>query len=59
VGLMDGDGSIQVNHWRMRNLQYRLVIKLKYTDLNKSMLIEIAKCLQGTVRINGKTNEVI
>ena len=28
VGLMDGDGSIQVNHWREKSLQYRLVIKL-------------------------------
>ncbi len=26
VGLMDGDGSIQVNHWRKKSLQYRLVI---------------------------------
>jgi len=26
VGLMDGDGSIQVNHWRKLSLQYRLVI---------------------------------
>jgi hypothetical protein len=25
VGLMDGDGSIQVNHWRNQSLQYRLV----------------------------------
>jgi hypothetical protein len=24
VGLMDGDGSIQVNHWRYQSLQYRL-----------------------------------
>lgn len=30
VGLMDGDGSIQVNHWRRKILQYRLVIKLSY-----------------------------
>src|SRR6266498_5414355 len=29
VGLMDGDGSIQVNHWRKKDLQYRLVIKLQ------------------------------
>lgn len=29
VGLFEGDGSIQVNHWRKKNLQYRLVIKLK------------------------------
>lgn len=27
VGLMDGDGSIQVNHWKRRSIQYRLVIK--------------------------------
>ena len=59
VGLMDGDGSIQVNQWRMKNLQFRLVIKLKRTDFNKSMLIEIAKRLQGTVRVIGKTNEVL
>ena len=26
VGLMDGDGSIQVNHWRKQSLQYRLVL---------------------------------
>jgi len=25
VGLMDGDGSIQVNHWLKKSLQYRLV----------------------------------
>ena len=23
VGLMDGDGSIQVNHWKKKNLQFR------------------------------------
>jgi hypothetical protein len=43
----------------MKNLQFRLVIKLKRTDFNKSMLIEIAKRLQGTVRVIGKTNEVL
>ena len=32
VGLMDGDGSIQVNHWREQSLQYRLV--LNYLTLN-------------------------
>ena len=30
VGLIDGDGSIQVNHWKKKSLQYRLVIKLKH-----------------------------
>jgi hypothetical protein len=43
----------------MKSLQYRLVIKLKYTQLNKAMLIEIAKYLKGTVRVVRKTNEVL
>lgn len=54
VGLMDGDGSIQVNHWRGQSLQYRLVIKLSNIKSNYNMLIEIAKVIGGTVRITGK-----
>jgi len=38
VGLMDGDGSIQVNHWRKKDLQYRLVIKLRHCSENVEML---------------------
>jgi len=38
VGLLDGDGSIQVNHWRYKILQYRIVIKLKNTENNLNML---------------------
>ena len=52
VGLIDGDGSIQVNHWRERILQYRIVIKLKYTYLNYRMLLHFAKIFTvGTVNI--------
>lgn len=51
---MDGDGSIQVNHWRKQSLQYRLVIKLSNIKSNYNMLIEIAKVLGGTVRKTGK-----
>jgi len=51
VGLMDGDGSIQVNHWKEKSIQYRLVIKLKYDALNYEMLILIAKIIGGYVRI--------
>uniref|UniRef100_UPI00202972E3 hypothetical protein n=1 Tax=Russula rosea TaxID=176822 RepID=UPI00202972E3 len=50
VGLMDGDGSIQVNHWRHKNLQYRLVIKLKYCIENLTMLNLIKKHIGGNVR---------
>lgn len=50
VGLMDGDGSIQVNHWKRKNLQYRLVIKLKYDSNNVSMLNLIQNIIGGRVR---------
>ena len=61
VGLMDGDGSIQVNHWRKKSLQYRLIIKLSNlkSNSNYNMLIEIAKVIGGTVRITGKRADVI
>ena len=54
---MDGDGSIQVNHSRNKNLQYRLVIKLLNLESNYNMLVTIAKIIGGTVRIVG--NNVI
>lgn len=59
VGLMDGDGSIQVNHWRKQSLQYRLIIKLSNIKSNYNMLIEIAKVVGGTVKITGKGKYVI
>ena len=58
VGLMDGDGSIQVNHWRKKNLQFRLVIKLKYNIQNISMLNLIKKELKGRV-VNYKEDSVL
>lgn len=59
VGLMDGDGSIQVNHWRYQSLQYRLVIKLSNIISNYNMLIKIAKVIKGNVRVTGKGKEII
>jgi len=59
VGLMDGDGSIQVNHWRKQYLQYRLVIKLNNIKSNFEMLIKIAKTIGGTIRIVNSNKEVI
>jgi hypothetical protein len=59
VGLMDGDGSIQVNHWRRSSLQYRLVIKLSNITSNYEMLVKIAKFIGGNVRITGKDQDVI
>lgn len=53
VGLIDGDGSLQVgeNHWRRKSLQYRLVVKLKYNEFNKAMLDHIAKHYGGYIKI--------
>lgn len=59
VGLMDGDGSIQVNHWRKKNLQYRLIIKLSYTEQNLIMLKLIQKKITGYTRITKDFNFVI
>jgi hypothetical protein len=51
VGLIDGDGSFQVNHWRGQYLQYRLVVKLKYNEFNKAMLDHIGSVYGGQVNI--------
>lgn len=59
VGLMDGDGSIQVNHWRNKSLQFRVIIKLSHIKSNYNMLIEIAKVIGGSVRITGGGDDVI
>jgi hypothetical protein len=59
VGLMDGDGSIQVNHWRKKNLQYRLIIKLKNLPENVVMLNKIKINIGGNVRLTKKQDFVI
>jgi LAGLIDADG endonuclease len=59
VGLMDGNGSIQVNHWHKQLLQYRLVIKLSNFTSNYNMLIKITKVIGGSVRITGKGKDII
>lgn len=50
VGLIDGDGSLQVNHWRHKILQFRLVVKLSDKPLNYEMLCAIASTYGGNVR---------
>jgi len=59
VGLMEGDGSIQVNHWRKQSLQFRLVIKLSNLPSNYNMLVKIATVIGGSVRITGRNKDVI
>lgn len=55
VGLIDGDGSLQVNQWLKKGLQYRLVVKLADKPGNREMLSLLAKAFGGTVRTDMKT----
>ena len=50
LGLMDGGGSIQCNHWKKRYIQYRLVIKLKNHPENVRMLKKLGRIIGGSVR---------
>ena len=50
IGLIDGDGSLQVNHWRKKNLQFRLVVKLSDKPRNKEILNIICNEYGGVVR---------
>jgi hypothetical protein len=59
VGLMDGDGSIQVNHWRKKHLQYRFVIKCVDSEKNREMIHSIKKHLGGNLRIDHKRKTVL
>lgn len=59
VGLFDGDGSIQVNHWRSTILQYRFVIKLSYKTNNLTMLQHIQQFIGGKVRVSSCNNFVL
>lgn len=51
VGLLEGDGSIQVNHWKKKNLQYRILIKQKNEPLNYEMLSKVKK-IYGRISYN-------
>lgn len=59
VGLLEADGSIQVNHWRYKSLQFRLIIKLKNLPSNREMLFLISKAIGGHVRSTNKNEFVI
>jgi hypothetical protein len=52
MGVIDGDGSLQVNHWRKKILQFRLVVKLSNKPLNYEMLCLFSKTYGGHVRLS-------
>jgi len=51
VGIMDGIGNIQINHYRKKYLIYRLVIKLEYNIYNEKMLFLIKNNIGGNIKI--------
>lgn len=59
--MIDGDGSIQVNHWKHQSLQYRLVIKLKndVDNYNHNMLVMIKNTIGGNVKYVSNNQFVI
>lgn len=55
IGLLMGDGSYQINHWKKKYLQYRIVIKLKYHFSNIIMLQELRDYFKiGTIVVSEK-----
>lgn len=59
VGLIDGDGSLQVNHQNGQYLQFRVVVKLKAAWGNYQMLRMVAAAYGGTVRFEAIGAKVI
>ena len=59
VGLLDGDGSLQVNHWRSKNLQFRLVIKLANHIGNLYMLQRLCDAFGGKLRFAESGKSII
>jgi len=56
VGLMDGEGSVQINHTNRKSLNYRLTIKLQNCAENRRMLQLIAQIIGGKARPDNDFN---
>lgn len=58
LGLLEGDGSIQVNSWKKKYLQFRIIIKLKETPENYRMCVELRDTL-GIMNLHIRRGYVI
>ena len=53
LGLLMADGSFQINHWKKKYLQYRIIIKFKNVPENIKMLQDLRSHFKiGTININ-------
>jgi Cytochrome C and Quinol oxidase polypeptide I/LAGLIDADG endonuclease len=60
AGLLDGDGSFQVNHWRRQSLQYRITVQMANNAGNWRMLKLLASYFGvGNVRSTAKGTKVV
>lgn len=59
VGLMDGNGNIQINHYKYKYLQFRLIIKLENNHSNYQILFKISKIIGGKIQIINKKKLII
>ena len=50
--------SIQVNHWKKRSLQYRVLVKLKHTEANYSMMMRLRQAL-GFMTVHVRNHQVL
>lgn len=58
LGLLEGDGSIQVNSWKKTYLQFRIIIKLKQTPENYRMCVTLRDVL-GIMNLHMRRGYVI
>ena len=58
LGLLEGDGSIQVNHWKKTYLQFRIIIKLKETRENYQMCVMLRNKL-GIMNLRIRKGSII
>lgn len=58
LGLLEGDGSIQVNSWKKIYLQFRIVIKLKENIQNYQMCLKLRECL-GVMNVHIRHGYII
>ena len=59
IGLLEGDGSIQVNHWKKKYLNFRIIIKLKYTEKNYHLCALINNQHNGFMNLHIRHGYVI
>jgi len=59
VGLIDGDGSLQVNHCKRKYLKFRAVINLKNSKENHVILTQIQSVIGGLINLNVKYDMVV